>query len=271
MALLGLFPQRLPIVGMVHLLPLPGSPRWGGDLEAVLRRALDDAVALAEEGADGVLVENYGDLPFGKGPVGPETVAAMAIVVRAVAQAVPVPVGVNVLRNDPRAALAIASAAGARFVRVNVHSGVVVTDQGIVEGRAAETLRYRRWLGAESVRLLADVAVKHAAVLGDRPLEELARETAYRGLADALVATGAATGSPPRADDLRRLRAAVPDRPLFIGSGLDPDNAPSLLPLADGAIVGTCLKEGGETAAPVDRQRVRRLMAAVRQVRAALG
>jgi hypothetical protein len=271
MSLLDIFPQRLPIIGMVHLPPLPGSPRWGGDMTAVLRRALDDAMALAQEGADGLLVENYGDLPFLKGPVGQETVAAMAVVVRAVVEATGLPVGVNVLRNDPCAALAVACAAGARFVRTNVHIGAAVTDQGLLEGRAAEALRYRRWLGCEPVLLLADVNVKHGAPLGGRSLEETARDAAYRGLADGLIVSGPATGLPPTPEELMRVRQAVPDRPLLVGSGLDPSNARDLLSLADGAIVGTSLKQGGRTEASVERERVRLLMEAVRQVRAALG
>ena len=271
MSFLASFAQHLPIIGMVHLLPLPGAPGWGGDMAAVRRRALADALTLVEEGVDGLLVENYGDLPFLKGPVGPETVAAMAVVVADVVQATKVPVGVNVLRNDPIAALAVACAAGARFVRVNVHSGAVATDQGVIEGRAGDALRYRRLLGAGGVALLADVAVKHGVPLGPQPIGEQARDAAYRGLADALVVTGPATGMEPSVEDLRAVRRAVPDRPLLVGSGLSPDNALTLLALADGAIVGTALKRDGQTAAEVDRERVRRLMTAVREARAASG
>ncbi|HXG41195.1 MAG TPA: BtpA/SgcQ family protein [Dehalococcoidia bacterium] len=270
MSFRDVFPRRLPIIGMVHLLPLPGSPRWGGDMEAVLRRALEDATTLAQEGVDGLLVENYGDLPFMKGSVGHETVAAMAVAVRAVVEATGLPVGVNVLRNDPCAALAVACAAGAQFVRTNVHIGAVVADQGLLEGRAAEALRYRRWLGCQRVLVLADVTVKHGSALGERGLEQVAQDVAYRGLADGLIVSGEATGRPPTPQELARVRQAVPDRPLLVGSGLDPGNAGTLLPLADGAIVGTAFKEGGRTEAPVQRQRVRRLLQAVQQVRAAL-
>src|SRR5437764_8017935 len=136
----ALFPRRPAIVGMVHLLPLPGSPRWAGSLEEVLRRAVEDARALAEGGVDGVMVENFGDTPFYPEQVPPETVAAMTRAARAVVEAVGVPVGVNVLRNDAAAALGIAVAVGARFIRVNVHTGAMWTDQGLLQGRAHETI-----------------------------------------------------------------------------------------------------------------------------------
>src|SRR5713101_4601014 len=125
-----LFPRRPAIIGMVHLLPLPGAPRWAGSMEEALARAVEDARALAEGGVDGVMVENFGDAPFYPDHVPPETVAAMTRAARAVVEAVPVPVGVNVLRNDTAAALAIAVAVGARFIRVNVHTGAMWTDQG---------------------------------------------------------------------------------------------------------------------------------------------
>src|SRR5262249_4211077 len=153
------------IVGMVHLLPLPGAPRYGGDLEAVLRRAREDAEALVAGGVDGVMVENFGDAPFYPERVPPETVAAMTRAARAVVEVVSVPVGVNVLRNDAAAALAIAGVVGASFIRVNVHTGAMWSDQGLLQGRAHETLRQRRALGAR-VLILADVLVKHAVPPG---------------------------------------------------------------------------------------------------------
>ncbi|MDW8367240.1 MAG: BtpA/SgcQ family protein [Abditibacteriales bacterium] len=254
-----MFRSAKPLIGMVHLLPLPGSVRFAGDLDAVVQRALEDAHALAQGGADGVLVENFGDAPFHK-YVEPHTVAAMAIVVKEVVRAVNVPVGVNVLRNDAQAALAIAAAAGARFIRVNVHTGAMVTDQGIIEGCADETLRYRKMLGAD-VKIFADVFVKHAAPLGMQTLEQAAKDTAYRGLADALIITGAATGEAPALDDLRRVKTAVPDVPVFVGSGVNAENIGQILSIADGVIVGTSVKGEGRAENPVDVERVRRLNA----------
>jgi membrane complex biogenesis BtpA family protein len=262
MLYVDLFPHKPALIGVVHLLPLPGSPQYDGDWEAVGARALADARALAEGGVDGLIVENFHDVPFAKDRVGPHTVAAMALLVQEVRRAVTVPVGVNVLRNDARAALAIAAVCGAAFIRVNVHVGAMVTDQGIIEGRADETLRYRRELGAR-VAIFADVLVKHAAPLGSVDLAQVAHDTARRGLADALIVSGAATGQPCDPDDLQAVRLRVEDVPLLIGSGVHEGNAAALLALADGAIVGTSLKRGGDVHQPVDAARVRALRAAL--------
>ena len=257
-----LFRTAKPFIGMVHLLPLPGSPRYGGELGPVLERALGDARTLAEGGADGLIVENFGDVPFHK-YVEADTVAAMTLAVSEVVRAVEIPVGVNVLRNDAKAAMSIAAVTGARFIRVNVHTGAMVTDQGIIEGRADETLRYRRALGAD-VAIFADVFVKHAARLGDQTLEQAARDTALRGCADALITSGAGTGETTDLDDVRRVKAAVPHAAVFVGSGVKAENVAEVLRVADGVIVGTGLKVDGRVENPVDLERVRALRARIR-------
>jgi hypothetical protein len=229
----------------------------------LIERAREDAAALVRGGCDGLVVENFGDVPFFAGAVPPETVAAMAaavLAVRGVADGRPV--GVNVLRNDARAALGLCAATGAAFLRVNVHVGAAVTDQGIVEGRAAETLRERARL-CPAARILADVFVKHATPLGQSAttIGDAAEETWRRGLADALIVSGPATGRPPDVRDLVRVRERVPNAPLLVGSGLDEANARELMPHATGAICGTSLKRGGRVENPVDVERVERLRA----------
>lgn len=251
-----------PLVGMVHLLPLPGSPRWGGSLAEVRERALADARLLAEGGLDGVLAENYLDAPFYPDDVPAETTAAMAVLVAEIVRSVAVPVGVNVLRNDAAAALAICAASGARFVRVNVHTGAMLADQGWLTGRAHETLRTRARLGLLRVAILADVLVKHAAAPAGLEAADAARDAWHRGLADALIVTGAATGETVAVERLRTVRAAVPEAPVWIGSGLTAENAPTLLPLADGAIVGSALQRDGVAGAGVEAARVRGLVQA---------
>jgi membrane complex biogenesis BtpA family protein len=265
-ALRLLFGTPKYVIGMVHLLPLPGSPRCNAGMREVLERAVADAKALEGGGIDGLLVENFGDVPFNKGRVEAHTLSAMTLAVAAVRETVRVPVGVNVLRNDARSALAIAAVTGARFIRVNVHVGAMVTDQGIVQGNAHDTMRYRRELGAD-VKVLADVMVKHAAPLGAQTIEQVGRDTAYRGLADAIIVSGSGTGEPTDLEDVVRTREAVPDIPLLVGSGVHEGNIVELLSLADGVIVGTSLKEGGITTNRVDETRVARLMAAVRDLR----
>jgi uncharacterized protein len=258
----GLWGTAKPVVGMVHLLPLPGSPRWGGSMEEVLDRALAEAGALEEGRLNGILVENYRDAPFFPGAVPAETVAAMAVAVREVCRAVTIPVGVNVLRNDASTALAVAVAAGARFVRVNVHTGAMFTDQGLLEGRAHHTLRLRRALEAP-VAILADVLVKHATPPSGTTLEGAARDAWHRGLADGLIVTGAETGAPVDARDIRRLRDALPEGVVWVGSGVTPETAPALLEAAHGLIVGSALQAGGRAGGGVERERVRGLMRAL--------
>ncbi len=176
------------------------------------------------------------------------------------------PVGINVLRNDAAAALAIAVAVGARMIRVNVHTGATATDQGIICGRAHETLRERARLGAE-VAILADVLVKHGEPIGPANPTLAAQDLVERGLADAVLVTGAATGRPVDAERLQTVKAAVPLTPVLIASGLTAASARELLPHADGAIVGTSIKRGGRPGNAVDRSRARRLVQAFADAR----
>ena len=256
------FAARPAFVGVVHLLATPGAPGFGGSFAAVLERARLDARALVAGGVDALLVENFGDAPFFAGAVPSETVASLALALREVqGVAAGRPVGVNVLRNDVRAALGLCAASGAAFVRVNVHTGAMLTDQGLIEGRAAETLRERARL-CPDVAILADVHVKHATPLGRETLAEAALDAWQRGRADALILTGARTGAAPAPAALLEVRERVgASCPLLIGSGLDERCAPELLALADGAIVGTALKRSGRVEESVDEARVARLRA----------
>jgi len=251
---------RAPLfIGVVHLRATPGAPGCGGTVEELLERACADARALTAGGVDALIVENFGDVPFFGEDVPAETIAALTLALAAVRREVPgLPVGVNVLRNDARAALGICACTGATFMRVNIHVGAMLTDQGVLTGRAAETLRERRRLCPDVV-LAADVHVKHARPLAAESLEEAALETVERGGADVLIVSGTRTGAPPEVADLECIKETVPGAPLWIGSGLDAGNAARLLEVADGAIVGTSLKQGGRVAEPVDPRRVERL------------
>ncbi|MFT4709412.1 MAG: membrane complex biogenesis BtpA family protein [Bacteroidia bacterium] len=253
-------------LGVVHLLPLPGAPLYGGSMEAVLEAAKRDASALAQGGAGGIIVENFGDLPFRPGAVDPETVAAMALCIDVVRREVGdgVALGANVLRNDGRSALGLCVATGASFFRVNVHAGAAVTDQGVISGEADQTLRHRTALFPDAAKrpaLMADVHVKHATPMGDSEIGLSAQDTFRRAGADALIVSGTGTGAGVDLAELRRVREAVPEAPIWIGSGFTPATAEQLLTFADGAIVGTWIKEAGRLAAPVDPQRVREVAA----------
>jgi hypothetical protein len=248
-----------PLVGVVHLLPLPGSPGYDGSMERVIDRAVADASAYLTGGITALIVENFGDQPFLAGPLAAETVAALAVVVREVRGLGDFALGVNALRSDGPGALAVATAAGASFVRVNVLTGAAVTDQGLIQGCAAPLARLRAGLRAE-VAIWADLQVKHAVPLVARDALEEARDMRERGGADALIVTGPRTGTPADPDRLRRLRRDLPGVPWIAGSGVSAANLADLWDCADGFIVGTSLKRDCRTEATVDLARVRALV-----------
>lgn len=270
-----IFGVSVPVVGMVHLPPLPGSPGVpaGHGLAKVMAEieefVVRDVTALVEGGVDGIMVENFGDSPFFPGRNPPHVLTCMTRLTQLVGRVSSLPVGVNILRNDGISALAVAVASGARFIRVNVLSGARVTDQGVIQGEAHELLRYRRALAADHVAIMADVRVKHSAPLGvGVPLEQEVADLCLRGMADAVIVSGSGTG---RAVDVARLQeiadAAGNSRPVFIGSGSSSDNVKTLARLAGGFIVGTAFKVGGDVHSPVDPSRVREFTDAVSQVR----
>ncbi len=261
------FGTATPVIGMVHLPPLPGGPEYSGDRHELRGEAFADALELVENGCDGLLIENYGDRPYYPDDVPKHVVAELTATVRELGIGVDCPYGVNVLRNDAETALAVAAAAGGSFIRVNVHTGVRETDQGWLSGRAHETLRLRERLDTD-VSVFADVAVKHSRGPTSREIEPVVSETIERGLADGLIVSGPATGEAADADELKRVVAARdeidPSVPVFVGSGVTVENAPALLDVADGAIVGTALKTDGVTTNSVDPDRVTALVEAVR-------
>jgi len=266
-----------PLIGMVHLAPLPGSPN-APRLAETVARAVADAHALQEGGVDALMLENLGDTPYYPGAVPPATVAALTCAALAVRAVCPLPFGINVLRNDAQAALAVATATEASFIRVNVLSGTLATDQGLITGAAHLLLRERVALvGTRAPTpipgvlpcILADVLVKHASPLGPPPTPEdaarVAEETVFRAGADGVLVSGTATGAMPNMARLRAVRNALPPHvPVLLGSGLTASNAASLVPHASGAVVGTSVKLGGIVHERVDPARVRQLVAAVR-------
>jgi membrane complex biogenesis BtpA family protein len=254
--------HRKVLIGVVHLQPLPGSPRWRGNVESLIEFAVNDARAYERGGAHALFIENFGDVPFTKGCVAPETIAAMAAAGRAIRQAVKLPLGFNVLRNDARAALALCAVCGGAFIRVNVHTGAMLTDQGLIEGNAYETLRYRQRVSPGAL-IFADVHVKHAVPLGNWTIEDAARDTVERGLADALIVSGVGTGLAADVADVERVRRTAPTTKLLLGSGTTLANVRDFLPAADGFIVGSSLKLGGRLSSPIDPKRVAALARAI--------
>lgn len=265
------FGTDLPIIGMVHLDPLPGAPDATAPVDTIVERAVDAATTLAANGIDGIIIENFGDQPFHPADVPDHVVATMTRVGTAVHNAVSIPIGVNVLRNDATAALSIAHAIDGDMIRVNVHTGTRITDQGRLDGNAHETLRLREQLNAD-IDIVADIAVKHSQPMTTTPsVVERAVETATRGKDDALVVSGSATGDPVDTEQLRAVTTELSERgidtPVLVGSGVTQDTVDSLLAIADGCIVGTALKRDGEVTNGISPDRVTQLMERVRSVR----
>lgn len=263
-----MFGVERPIIGMVHLLPLPGAPGYDFyGLEAVIEHALRDAEALTSGGVDGLIVENMWDLPYYVGTdVPPEEMTAQAVAARAIVEAVEVPVGINVIHNGGRVTLAIAVAAGADFIRVCLLTGARVWDTGELDrGCAAELFRWRKNLGAEHIKIFADVDKKHSVPFPGIDLATHIEWTEFY-LADALIVSGKMTGAAPELEKVKRARELA-TRPVLMGSGTTADNIRQFLQYADGAIVGTDLKVDGVAENPVDMERVKRYMDAVRAVR----
>ena len=269
------FGTETPIIGMVHLPPLPGAPKAPADgahaMRAVVERARRDARALDRGGVDGIMLENFGDAPFYPEDVPKSVIAGVTRAATAVVTATDLPLGINVLRNDATAAMAVAAAVGAAYIRVNVHTGARVTDQGVVQGRAHETLRLRETLGVD-VGVFADIDVKHSAPLSAAGYTaESVTDTTERGLADGVIASGRGTGEPMETDALNAViderDAHGLDTPVLVGSGVTEETVADVLSLADGAIVGTALKQEGETTAPVDADRVSALVSRADDVR----
>lgn len=238
------------LIGMVHLGPLPGSPAFDGDLDGVIDAAVTDAEVLAEAGFEGIMVENFGDAPFFADDAPKVTIAALTSAVNAVYDASRLPTGVNVLRNDGLGALAVAAATPASFIRVNVLSGTMYTDQGPIVGNAAEISRMRSAV-CPDVLIMADVFVKHATPPAGLSLEAATHDLVERAGADAVIVSGVGTGAAADMSDLRTV-AASSHLPVYLGSGVSEANVRAMLDIAQGAIVGTSIKRGEVATNPVD-------------------
>jgi membrane complex biogenesis BtpA family protein len=266
-ALVQLFGRSKVVIGVVHLAPLPGAPRFAGEsVETVYQRGLDDARAYLDGGCDGLIIENHGDIPFAKpDDIGPETPACMAVVSDRIRRAFGKTIGINVLANAAIPALAIASASGAGFIRVNQWANAYVANEGFVEGEAGRAARYRARLRAHGIRIFADAHVKHGAhaVVADRSVEELVRDLAFFD-ADAIIATGQRTGHAADLDYIRMIKQAS-HLPTLVGSGVNPENANDILGIVDGVIVASALKHDGVWWNAVDPARVKSLIAGLKR------
>jgi hypothetical protein len=264
------FHTSKPVVGMVHLKPVPGSPFFQGDISEIRRCMIEDGSKPVDGGVDALLMENYGDFPYYPDNVPKHVVAFMTALAKEIKRLFDLPMGISVLRNDSLAAISIASAVSGEFIRVNIHIGARVTDQGIIEGRAFETLRLRKSLNY-SVSILADVFVKHSFPIGEESFEDSFRDLVERGRADGIIVSGKATGEEVNMEELKKaieLRSRMKIKhPIFVGSGVNLKNVEKILDIADGVIVGTFFKEREITTNPVDANKVKEFMDKVRNLR----
>lgn len=265
-SLADIFRNAKPVIGMVHCWPMPGAPGYQGyGMRDIIRHAKSDAEALIAGGCDGIIVENMWDIPFRAGAhIPPESIAAHAVVAAAVREVCPLPLGINLVHNGGVALLAIAIAARAEFIRVCMFTGAGVWDAGSFdEGCAADLVRRRSELHAESIKILADVDKKHSVRFPGIDLATHIEWTRFFG-ADALIVSGRMTGDAPDLGKVREAKALAGDRPIIIGSGADAGNIAAFMSVADGVIVGSSIKMGGAIAEPVDVERVKRFVDAAR-------
>ena len=265
----ALFPTRRPLIACIHLLPLPGSPRYTGQIRAVYDVALAEVAIFQRYAIDGLIVENFRDVPFYPHRLPAETIAALSAVTREIVRVAQMPVGVNALRNDAQAAMAIATATEAAFIRVNVHMGTVVADQGIIQGLSHKTLRLRAALRSP-VLIFADAGVKHATPLGDRGLASETRDLGERGLVDAIIVSGVRTGAETQVADIELVRQQT-TLPVLLGSGATPDNLHKVHAKVDGLIVGSYFKKDGKAENLVEEARVKTFTDAMQALDKALG
>jgi len=263
-AIVEIFGRPKALIGMVHCPAFPGAPRYrGAAMDTIYDTCMRDAEALIEGGMHGIIIENHGDIPFSKPEdIGPETSAFMSVVTDRIARAIGVPLGINVLANAPIPAFAIAMAGGAKFIRVNQWANAYVANEGFMEGRAAEAMRYRSLLRAEHIKVFADSHVKHGAhaITADRTIEELTRDLAFFD-ADGVIATGQRTGNSATIEEIEEIGKAT-HLPLLVGSGVSESNIVEILARTSGVIVASSLKVGGVWWNPVELSRVRSFVAA---------
>lgn len=250
----SVFEGTKPVLGMVHMLALPGAPGFDGDLNAVIDRAVQDATTLSANGVNALLVENFHDYPFYPQTVEPETVAAAAVVAREVARNTDVPLGINILRNSWKASLGIAAAVDAQFIRLNILTDAAVTDQGIINSEAHLVARYKKHIGAEHVLTLADLLTKHAEPLVQRPVPVIAGDMLKRGGADAIILAGDDSSMPAGIDRIQMIKDAIPDAPIVMGSGMTAEHASTYGEIADGAVFGYGSKPSSNMDLPVSAE-----------------
>lgn len=253
-----------PVIGMIHVGALPGTPANTRNIDEIVREARAEARLYRDAGIDGLLIENMHDVPYLRGSVGPEIVAAMTVIGHAVKTESRLPVGIQILAGANIEAMAVAHAANLDFIRAEGFVFAHVADEGLIQSSAAELLRYRKMIGADRVRVWTDVKKKHSshAITADISLGATA-EAAEFMRADAVIVTGSVTGDAPKLADVQEVKSHC-RLPALLGSGIDPNNIAEFYQAADGFIIGSYFKAEGHWANAVEPERVRQLMASAR-------
>jgi uncharacterized protein len=256
----SLFSNSKPVVGVIHVGPLPGTPRSSALVAELVASAREEAKIYRECGVDGVIIENMHDVPYLRGEVGPEIVAAMTAIATEVKHECSLPVGVQILAGANIEAMAVAHAAGLDFIRAEGYAYAHIADEGFIQASAAKLLRYRRAIGAERVQVWTDVKKKHAAhsITADVSLGETAETVEFMG-ADCVIVTGSVTGQAPKIGDIQEAKSNC-HLPVFLGSGISERNIDQFYNEADGFIIGSSFKVEGLWSNTIDPTRVTRFI-----------
>lgn len=259
----NVFGPARPLIGMIHVQALPGTPAYGGNMGSVIEQAVKEAQLFQRCGLSAIMIENMHDTPYLQRKVGPEITAAMTAVAVAVRQACALPCGIQVLAGANREALAVALAAGLSFIRAEGFVFAHLADEGLMQSDAGKLLRYRRAIGADRILVFTDIKKKHSAhaITSDVSLAETAKAAEFFR-SDGLVVTGGATGEAAALEEVRAAKAAS-SLPILIGSGIRPDNIAEYWPHCDGVIVGSWFKKDGHWANQVEEDRVKRMVEVV--------
>ncbi len=264
-----IFGKDKVVIGMIHTKALPGAPRYKGEsMDEIIEFSMNDAKLLIENGVDGLMFENHGDVPFLKPEdIGYETVSCLTAIAQSVIKEYPCPFGFNILANGAIQSLAAAKAVKAQWIRCNQWANAYVSNEGILDGAAAKTMRYRTQLNAQDIAVMSDVHVKHGshAIVADRSIEELARDSVFFD-ADILIATGQRTSDPADIEEINKIKHGH-DLPILVGSGMTAENASQIFPHINGVIVGSSLKKDGVWWNPVEKERVVKFMDAINAIR----
>ena len=262
-----LFGINKPVVGMIHVDALPGTPKYKGDVENIINSAMKEAMIYKNSGVDAIAIENMHDIPYLKRNVGPEIISLMSIIGREVKKVSQLPCGIQILAGANKDALAAAHSAGMDFIRAEGFVFAHVADEGIMESDAGELLRYRKQIGAENILIFTDIKKKHSShsITSDVDIVETAKAAEFF-LSDGVIVTGTSTGKETDIDELKKVRDVV-DIPVLIGSGLTADNIEKYFPAADAFIIGSYFKRGGDWKNEVDADRVKTLLDKINNLR----